>query len=579
MSHASDATLRGAAPERHAPRTLLDALERNAHDDAPFLTFHGQAQPRRYDARAAREDALRWAASLSPFVVRGEPVAILLPTSTDFVGALLGAMYLGCPPLPLAAPMTFGPVDRYVAHLARIVEHAGARAVVTSARVAKALSELPIATSLRAVLVPEHLDRPRGAVPDVSVAPSDTALLQYTSGTTGRPKGVRISHRALAANTAAIADSLSLGPSDVGVSWLPLYHDMGLVGALLTTISFPYELHVMAPEAFVIRPRKWLELVHTHRATISTAPNFAYDLAAKKANADGLDLSSWRLALDGAEPVHASTLARFHERFGAAGLAREALTPVYGLAEATLAVTFHPTRTPLDVLEVDRDALDRLARAVAPTSGSSSDRSRTLVGVGGPVPGTEIRILRDDGSTCGLGEVGEIAVRGPGLMDGYHRDDEASARSLVDGWLRTGDLGLVERERLFITGRRRELIIQAGRNVHPEDVEEIARECDPRITTAAAFSITASARGTDQLVVALEARGVAADERTTLADAVRGEVLAAIGIRADDVVFWPVGTIPRTTSGKVQRKGCAASYDSMRDEAAGTRELEAGGAR
>lgn len=549
---------------RKAPPTLVDALERGAAADAPLITLHGGPAPRRFTARDALEDARLWAARFSEHVEPGQPIAILLPTSTDFVGALLGAMLIGSPPMPLASPMTFGPVDRYVAHLARVVEHAGAPVVVTSARVAEALAALPIASQIKAVFVPGKLEAPSRAARSVSLDGSTTALLQYTSGTTGRPKGALVSHRALLANTVAIADGLDLGPSDVGVSWLPMHHDMGLVGALLTAIAFPYEIHVLPPEAFVIRPRRWLDLVHTYRGTVSTAPNFAYDLAAKKASPEGLDLSCWRAALDGAEPVHEATLARFAEKFAPAGFSPSAFKPAYGLAEATLAVAFHPTGSALDVRSVDREALERDGKAV-PAEG---ERARTLVGVGVPVAETEIRVVRDDGSTCLEDEVGEIAVKSPCLMDGYLRDPEVTARTIVDGFLRTGDMGIVSSGRLFITGRRRELIIQAGRNVHPEDVEDVTREADPRIAAAAAFSVTAAARGTDELIIVAEARGLDAEAKEELAKHVRGEVLATIGIRADDVVFWPIGSIPRTTSGKVQRGVCAETYKRAQLESA-----------
>ncbi len=565
------ALLRGAPARRRAPSTLVEALEHGAAADAPLLTLHGGAEPRRYAARDALADARAWAARFSSHVAPGEPIAILLPTSTDFVGALLGAMLIGSPPMPLASPMTFGPVDRYVAHLARVVEHAGAPVVVTSARVAEALRALPIASRIRAIFVPGQLEAPSGAPRSVSLDGATTALLQYTSGTTGRPKGALVSHRALLANTVAIADGLDLGPSDVGVSWLPMHHDMGLVGALLTTIVFPYELHLLPPEAFVIRPRRWLDLIHTYRGTVSTAPNFAYDLAAKKASPDGLDLSSWRAALDGAEPVHQATLERFAAKFATAGFSAAAFKPVYGLAEATLAVSFHPTGSAIDALDVDREALEREGKAV-PAAG---ERARTLVGVGVPVADTEIRVVRDDGSTCVEGEVGEISVKGPCLMDGYLRDPEATARTIVDGFLRTGDMGIVSSGRLFITGRRRELIIQAGRNVHPEDVEDVTREADPRIAAAAAFSVTAAERGTDELVIVAEARGLDAEEKDALAKHVRGEVLATIGIRADDVVFWPIGGIPRTTSGKVQRGACADAYQRARGSSEALRSVEA----
>ena len=550
---ASTATAPPPAP------TLPDALEAGASLDAPFLTFHGSGAAQRFSARAALGLARRWARALADRGVRrGEVVAILLSTSPDFVGALLGAMLLGAIPLPLPAPMTFGPLDRYLEQLARIVEHAGARVLSTSPRVRTALSTSPLGARLRSVLVPadaaEAREHARGPS---SLEASAPALLQYTSGTTGRPKGVLVSHGALVANTAAIAHGLALTSADVGVSWLPLYHDMGLVGALLTTVTHPYELHVLAPEAFVMKPRRWLELISQHRGTISTAPNFAYEHAARRAAADGLDLSSWRAALDGAEPVHAATLARFSERFAPAGFRSDALMPVYGLAEATLAVSFHPRRAPLDTLDLDRGALDE-HRRVVPGSGATA---RTVVGVGIPVAATEIAITGSHGNPLLEDEVGEIVVRGPGLMDGYFRDEQASAEALRGGWLHTGDLGFVHEQRLYVSGRARELIIQAGKNVHPEDVEEVALGLDARIGTAAAFARPNEATGTDDLVLVVEARGLGPVERETLGTRLRGEILAAIGVRADEVAFWPVGAIPRTSSGKVRRRECAQRYE------------------
>lgn len=549
---ASTATAPPPAP------TLCDALELGASLGAPFLTFHGSGTAQRFDARAARELARRWTTALSERgVKRGQVVAILLSTSPDFVGALLGTMGLGAVPLPLPAPMTFGPLDRYLEQLARIVDHAGARVLCTSPRVRTALDGTPLGARLTSVLVPADLAQVREhAAGPASFEPCAPALLQYTSGTTGRPKGVLVSHRALVANTAAIAHGLALTSADVGVSWLPMYHDMGLVGALLTAITHPYELHVLSPEAFVMKPRRWLELLSEHRGTISTAPNFAYEHAARRATADGLDLSCWRAALDGAEPVHAATLARFADRFAAAGFRRDVLMPVYGLAEATLAVSFHPRRTTVDALDVDRGALDEHRRVVA----GSGAMARTVVGVGAPVAETTVAIVDTDGKLLLEDQVGQIVVQGPGLMEGYFHDEQASGEALRDGWLRTGDLGFVHDERLYVSGRERELIIQAGKNVHPEDVEEVALGLDARIGSVAAFARANEATGTDDLVLVVEARGLGPVDKETLGGRLRGEILAAIGVRTDEVAFWPVGAIPRTSSGKVRRRECAHRY-------------------
>ncbi len=561
------ADLRSIEEVKPSAPTLVQALEDAAAADAPFLTFHGSSAPVRFDARAARESARRWASALADVgVSRGEPVAILFSTSPDFVGALLGVMHLGAIPLPLPAPMTFGTMDRYLEHLGRVVLHAGAQVLCTSPRVCSALEGLSLRASLRAVVVPEDVARTAvRAVGPTSLDERAPALLQYTSGTTGRPKGVVISHRALMANTAAIAAALRLTSADVGVSWLPLYHDMGLVGALLTAIAHPYALHVLPPEAFVMKPRRWLELIAEHRATVSTAPNFAYELTARRASAEGLDLSSWRAALDGAEPVHAATLQRFVDKLAPAGLRAQALRPVYGLAEATLAVSFHPEDTPLDATSVDRRELETARRVVS----RQGDGARVVVGVGVPVAGTSISVTNERGQVLAEDVVGEIRVRGPGLMDGYHRDEAASIETLVDGQLRTGDLGFVRKGRLHISGRARELIIQAGRNVHPEDVEQVALELDARLGAAAAFARPNGETGTDDLVLVVESRGVRPEERDELAKRLRGEILGSIGIKADAVAFWPTGAIPRTSSGKVKRRECASRFLSEAAVAAG----------
>lgn len=545
------ASTRTAPP---AAPTLLDALERGASADAPLLVLHGDGPESRLGARDALTLARRWAYALAKQgASTGDPIALLVPTSVDFVGALLGTMLLGAIPLPLPVPMTFGPLDRHLEHLRRVVEHAGARLVVTTPRLRAAVERAT--ADLAGVVTAEALG-PEHAAGPTSLDPSTPALLQYTSGTTGQPKGALVSHRSILANAAAIADALELRSTDVGVSWLPLHHDMGLVGVLLTAIAHPYEVHLLPPQAFVMKPRRWLELVSEKRGTISTAPNFAYDLATRRVAPAGLDLSTWRAALDGAEPVHQSTLDRFAARFEGSGFSANAWRPVYGLAEATLAVTFHPAGERTASVRVDRHALEEESAARPSTDGTA----RTIVGVGVPVAETRIAVTTPDGRPVTVGRVGEIRVAGPGVMLGYYREPEASCEALTGGWLRTGDLGFVFAGRLFVSGRARELIIQAGRNVHPEDVEEIALDLDERIGSAAAFGRPNEETGTDDLVVVVEARGLGPLERESLAAQVRGELLSAIGVRADEVAFWPTGSIPRTPSGKVRRRECARRH-------------------
>jgi acyl-CoA synthetase (AMP-forming)/AMP-acid ligase II len=382
-------------------------------------------------------------------------------------------------------------------------------------------------------------------------------LLQYTSGTTGRPKGVTISQRALTSNASAIAQGLSIGGHDVGCSWLPLFHDMGLIGAVITPLCHPFEVHVLAPEAFIMRPDRWLRLISELGATISPAPNFAYELCTHRiGHVQGWQLDGWRAALNGAEAVHASTMRRFSERFEAVGFQERAMTPVYGLAESTLAVTM-PTLGGPSTVKVDADALarGRVLRA-------SGETARELVSVGTPVAGSSVRVTDESGHTLSEGAVGEIRVAGPSLMEGYFANPRASAEVLDGGWLRTGDLGAVIDGALFVVGRAKDVVVQAGRNVYPDDVERVAREVPGVRGGAVAFGVEDPARGTEALVVMVEV--VRTGRACGVSKRVRGELLTVLGVRADEVVPCPLGSLSRTTSGKIQRGACKAAFEASR---------------
>jgi len=553
--------LRSDQAVRAPAETLTAAFERAARDGAPFVTFHGAKGPVVRPVRDALEAARRWGALLqSRGVGRGDRVPILMPTGHAFVEAMLGTMLAGAVAVPLATPMTFGNVDRYMLNLAAIVADSGARLLISYPRIVDAMaSDQTLRASLREVVTEADLDGLAGApLRSPSLGGSDAAFIQYTSGTTGRPKGAVISHRALTANAFAIATGLGIGSGSVGASWLPMFHDMGLVGVLLTSICHPYPVHVMSPESFIMRPARWLELVSRVGATLSPAPNFAYELCVARASEQELEhvrLDSWRIALNGAEPVHATTARRFLDRFASRGFGPDVVMPVYGMAEATLAVTFPTLDGKLQTLSVDRDALEQDRRARPATGGYPA------VSVGGPVAGMTVQVEGDRGRTAVEGEVGEILVRGPSLMDGYFRNEEASAAVLADGWLRTGDLGFIHASRLFVSGRAKELIIKAGRNFHPYDIERVASEVDGvRLGAVAAFGRPNGDTGTDDLVVVIEASQPDPERRARLMTDVRGELLAVLGVKPDDVRVCAVGAVPRTTSGKVRRGECARVF-------------------
>lgn len=557
------ALLRGApaAPPSHT--SLLGALEAAARDRAPLLTFHTGRAPEPCDAVATLELTRRFAHALHGGGVRpGERVLIVAPTSPGFVGALLGAMWLGAVPVPLAYPMTMGSAERFLQHMLAIARQSGASHLVTSERIRRALDAEPLAGELAGTSIagitgceaapPPVPSRPLPYRHGTAVDAGSTAFLQYTSGTTGAPKGVVISQRAAIANAAAIAGGLGITPQDVGVSWLPLFHDMGLIGVLLTALCHPYPVHLMSPERFLMAPDNWLRLISQVGGTVTAAPNFAYDLCVTRNRADpaGLQLQSLRACLNGAEPVQAQTLARFGGHFAAAGLSATAQTPVYGMAENTLAVAFSATAEPPRTLRVDRELLETRGQLRT----STADGARTLVSVGTPVAGVSVAVCDAAGQPLPEGVVGEVRLAGDSLMDGYFRDDAASAAALRDGWLVTGDMGLVHGGALYLTGRATELIIKGGRNVYPYDLERTAMEVPGVVQGAVvAFGRPNGASGTDDIVLVVEARPREAAVRSALAREVTGAVLAALGFKVDEVILRPPGSLPRTSSGKLRR--------------------------
>ena len=540
--------------------TLLSALDSAAARGGPFLTFHDGPQRVELDYRGVLEGAGQWASLLvARGVQRGDRIPILMSTSPHFVQALAGVMLAGAIPVPLPFPLTFGGLERYIDNLAPIIEDSGARCFATDARIREVVAHnASLQPLFDEVLTVGDLEAGPCRVPmqTRSVDSKDTALIQYTSGTTGRPKGVVISHRALVANAFAIAHGLHIDSSDVGVSWLPMFHDMGLIGALITATCHPYPVHLMSPASFIMRPYRWLQLLSEVKGTLSPAPNFAYELCVSRRWPEKVEvcLDHWRVALNGSEPVMPVTTSRFTERFAPMGFRPRAMTPVYGLAESTLAVAFSDLGAVVEVLALDRRALESASR----TMEVGSQEGTPVVCVGAPVAGTSIRIVDQTAAVVPEHVVGEIEVAGPCLMDGYFRNEAASARALSGGWLRTGDLGCIAGGRLFVIGRASDMIIKGGRNLYPVDIERIAVQAlGNRPVAVAAFARPNSSTGTHDLVVAAETTEADPARREAMVKALRGEVLAALGVGIDEVRLVPAGTLPRTTSGKIRRKECA----------------------
>ncbi|QQR90483.1 MAG: AMP-binding protein [Myxococcales bacterium] len=453
--------------------------------------------------------------------------------------------------------MTFGGVERYVQNLERVIDDAEASRMITYERISRAIRELPgLASKLKDVLGAEDLLTSSKVSLEASVSKSDTALIQYTSGTTSKPKGVVISHQALCANTHAIYQSLHMSQDDVGVSWLPMFHDMGLIGVLYTSLCHGFAVHIMTPESFVMQPRSWLELITKVKGTVSAGPNFAYQLCAKRGPADcAIDLSSWRAALNGAEQVQAPTLDQFAQAFSDHGYNPSAMTPVYGMAESTLAICFSAPEHAAQALRIDRQTLE----ASGKLSISTAADAMNIVSVGKPVTGCSLRVAEPDSDRIlGEGQVGEVQTRSSSLMDGYFHNEKASEEALKSGWLHTGDLGFVAGQQLFITGRAKDMIIKGGKNIHPYDIEQVTASIPGVRGSVAAFAASNELSGTDDLVVVAETMQQDPHKRDAIVKSIRGELLASLGIKADQIHLWRVGRIPRTTSGKIQRSRCSA---------------------
>jgi acyl-CoA synthetase (AMP-forming)/AMP-acid ligase II len=382
------------------------------------------------------------------------------------------------------------------------------------------------------------------------VAPSDLGLVQFSSGSTVDPRAVALSHAALQAQVDALVVATAPGPRDVLVSWLPLYHDMGLIAALLGAMSYPGPLVLIAPEHFLARPALWLRAVARHRGSISAAPSFAYAYAADRVKDEelaGLSLATWRIACDGAEPVSADAMRRFAGRFARFGLDPAALLPVYGLSEAALAVTFSRRGGPLAGRRVDPV---RLAR-----DGVVAPGTREVVSVGTPVAGVEVEVRGPSGAPAGEGRLGRIFVRGPSIMREYLGDPAASARALEGGWLDTGDLGFVADGALHVHGRAKDVVIVRGANHAPEEFEAALAGVPgvrPGCAVALGF-VPPDGDGEALLVLAERARGAAGDG-AAIAAAARRAILERTGVAPHAVRVLAPGTLPRTSSGKLRRQ-------------------------
>jgi fatty-acyl-CoA synthase len=520
--------------------TLTDVMRRRAAltpDQQYFSLFDEIVTYGRLWAQSAR-----YAAGLAAAGVRaGDKVCLIYPTCAEFFYTFFGALRLGAVPVPLYP--TLG-----VEATANIFRDSEAVAVATIGWFRQGVdASVALAPNVRLVLEPNELDHDGTPPEDHAAGPTDLCFLQYTSGSTGHPRGVMLTHTNVVETTKFMADAAGITAEDRVVSWLPLYHDMGLIGCAFTPPLTATPIWLLPPD--LRNPRPWLETITKIRATFTVSPDFGYRNCVRNVrDTSEFDLSSLKAALSGAEPVRTSTIEAFESHFGI----KRIISPCYGLAEATLAVAIWPRGVPLRY-----------------------DTSGRWLSVGLPCPGVSVRIATplaedEDASAkpvlMGPDTEGEVCVRSPGVMRGYYNNPEATARVLSpDGWLRTGDLGFLDDEGfLYITGRLKDLIILGGRNLLPADVEEVVDQV-PSVRYSAAVGIDSERTGTQRLYVVAEARDPAAPPEGGWPALVRDivhRVHRAVGHRPARVLVVTPSTIPKTSSGKIQRSRLAETIQA-----------------
>jgi fatty-acyl-CoA synthase len=542
--------------------TFLTVLSRAAETaDRGFIFLDGELREASYPFRALVDEAKRRGRHLQRLgLQKGDRLAMIVPESEDFVLTFLGAVSVGVVPVPMYPPLALGRLDSYMDATARILRASRARMLLTTKKVAPVLWSLTSTVSgLEDIVTMDALEGPIEEGRPVEISPSDPCFLQFTSGSTSDPKGVIVTHASLVANAHAIMfDGLkSVAERDRGVSWLPLYHDMGLIGFVLAPIYATVPVVFLPTLSFVKRPTVWMETVSKYRGTITFAPNFAFALAAKysaRHKVGELDLSSLRVLGCGAEPINAGTVRKFQDAFSGFGLDPNAIMPCYGMAEATLAMSFDRIDRPFSSAVIDRASYENDAKAHPPVDALATE----IVSCGRTFPGHDLAIMDPSGALLTERSVGEIVFRGPSVSAGYFENPSATSEVFKDGWLHTGDLGFMIDGEVFVSGRMKDLIILNGRNYHPQAIEWEAEKVEGiRKSNVVAFAL--KGEETEKLVLVAE---VKKDQpmTTALQDEVKAGVKNGLGLTVHEVVLVPAGALPKTSSGKLQRKKTCAAY-------------------
>jgi acyl-CoA synthetase (AMP-forming)/AMP-acid ligase II len=521
--------------------------------DRPSVAFHrGDTVPHRlsYAELAGRSSA--WARRFQDHGLRsGDTVVILAPSDPEFVAAFLGAQEAGLLPVPCPPPEPLEGGRRVGQRFSEILGRCRARGLAS-----------PVSGVLPSTLVSDLasdrvvvMEGPAGSASDpLETTPQPFAYCQFTSGSGGVVKGVLLTHDNVRANVEAMADAYGLTPDDVFVTWLPLFHDMGLVAYVLMPLLLGLPTHFMTPLEFLSRPIAWPRLMSRVGASMASAPNLAYGLCARRATEEdlvGLDLSRWRIACNGSEPVTHAAVEAFCRRFAACGFRASAMLPAYGLAEDTLCATARRPGEGVRFDEVSREALEVEGFARPAPMGP------LVASVGRPLAGHEIAVVDGDGLPRPPRHVGEVAIRGASVMAGYLEDTSGEVALQPDGWLLTGDLGYLAEGELYLVGRKKDLIIRAGRNYYPQDLEDAAMRVEG-VRRVAAFAVPTPQL--EQVVLAIEPRSDVETDPAALTAALRQTVFAATRLVPDEILLLPRNALPLTSSGKVMRPEARRLY-------------------
>lgn len=561
-----------ATPSKHALSTrradfatVPEAIEYAARGETGLNFYSGKGElaesltyARLYD------EALPLARRmLATGLVKGDRVAIIAESDGDFMRAFAACQFAGLVPAPMPLPAAFGGKDAYIDHIRRMIQGAGAAAALSPAALADWLCAAADGLGLKAVGTLAVFDgADAGPVELPAVTPDDLCYLQFSSGSTRFPLGVAVTQRALMANAHAITHhGLGITGNDRCVSWLPLYHDMGLVGFLLTPLVCQVSIDYLPTREFARRPLLWLSLISRNGGTLSYSPSFGYELAARRAetaSTEGIDLSTWRGAGIGGDMVRPRVLRKFAETFAPRGFRAEALVPSYGMAEASLALSFAPLDTGLVTDLVDLDRLEN--DAVAERPGPGTVRSREFVLNGPVLPGHALQVRDPNGHVLDERQVGRLFARGPSLMREYfNRPEETAAVLSADGWLDTGDLGYLCDGQIVITGRAKDLILVNGRNIWPQDLEWSAEHAVEQLRSGDVVAFSVDGDGGEQVLVLVQCRPTQDEARAALVAQVQGVLRAAHGLEVK-VVPVPPHSLPQTSSGKLSRTKARQMY-------------------